>query len=176
MNTNSKFQIANSKSQLVSKVFPLSPKVQGFTLSSKMQGFTLIELLITISIIGVISAISIFTLASSRESARNARRQADLESIRGALETYKADCNIYPAAVSNGVPNPLSGTCPTNITYMTTVPADPNSGSYYYRRITNTTYELCTRLEGSTASSICGSPSGSAACVGGNCNYRVQNP
>ncbi|MCS7092766.1 MAG: prepilin-type N-terminal cleavage/methylation domain-containing protein [Patescibacteria group bacterium] len=137
------------------------------------KGFTLIELLVVISIIGVISAMSLFALQSSRESARNARRRADLETIRSALEMYKADCNQYPAASGNAVPNPLTSNCTgSTITYLSSVPTDPNSGNYYYRRMSATSYELCARLEGVSGTTACGG----ASCPGGACNYSVTNP
>ncbi|MCX7928285.1 MAG: prepilin-type N-terminal cleavage/methylation domain-containing protein [Patescibacteria group bacterium] len=142
------------------------------------KGFTLIELLVVISIIGVISAMSFFALQSSRESARNARRRADLETIRSALEMYKADCNQYPAASGNAVPNPLqanpsAANCVGNsVVYLSSVPTDPNSGNYYYRRISATSYELCARLEGVSGTTACGG----ASCPGGACNYSVTNP
>ena len=55
------------------------------------RGFTLIELLVSISIISVLTAIGLANYAVSQKRARDARRQADLESVRSALEIYRAD-------------------------------------------------------------------------------------
>ena len=42
-------------------------------------GFTLIELLVTISIIGILIGLSVFGLQGARQSARDAKRKADLD-------------------------------------------------------------------------------------------------
>ncbi len=149
----------------------------GFTLRSKAraskQGFTLIELLVTMGVIAILVSLSIFALQAARESARDAKRKADVEAIRTALELYRADCGRYPNASGNQVPNPLSGTgsCSGN-TYMEEVPTDPVSGNIYrYTRSSNTSYTLCAFLEGGGTDAGCGS-CGSA----GVCNYKTTNP
>lgn len=143
-----------------------------------VKGFTLIELLVVITIIGLLSAISVFALVGSRESARDARRKADLEQIRSALEIYKADCNRYPSSLpSVGSPlegNPSAANCAgsTN-TYIQAIPGDPStSGSYRYCPSSgNQSYTLSTYLEDSTATvTSCGS------CSGGSCRYQVTSP
>jgi len=149
------------------------------------------ELLITVAIIGVLSAISLFAIADSRKSARDARRKADLESIRSALELYRADCGVYAASPLPDVGNPLVSvttlppTCPTaGVRYLEKVPGDPATGtSYRYDRKTgNVRYALCARLEEApvptpaTADvSNCG---GTCPNVGGSntCNYVLYNP
>lgn len=110
----------------------------------KTAGFTLIELLVVISIIGVLMAISLFGLQGAKESSRDARRKADIEMIRGGLEIYKSDCNIYPPSLTGG--GSLTGDCPTTNTYISLIPLDPLGHSYSYTH-TDTTYTLCTTLE-----------------------------
>lgn len=61
------------------------------------RGFTLVELLVAISIIGVILSISFFGIQNARKSSRDAKRKSDLESVRSALEMYKADTGKYPS-------------------------------------------------------------------------------
>ncbi|MCX6704343.1 MAG: type II secretion system protein [Candidatus Woesebacteria bacterium] len=144
------------------------------------KGFTLIELLVVISIIGILLGLSVFGLQGARQSARDARRKADLESIRSGLEIYKADCNNnnYPVNTPAGtLSSPLVGTvvaCGNTNTYIASVPVDPIAGQgYVYYSADGTTYELCASLEQGTGTVTCGA---SGACGTGTCNYKVINP
>ncbi len=69
----------------------------------RQRAFTLIELLVVITIIGVLASIVTTSVASAREGGRDARRLADLRSIRNALELYYSDHQSYPPT-----------TCPCN--------------------------------------------------------------
>lgn len=139
------------------------------------QGFSLVELLVVLAIIAVISGISMFALNDVRISSRDARRKADLETIRSALELYKSDCGSYPTAVptsGTSITGPSGLPCAGNV-YMQTVPTEPTSGNYTYALLSATAYELCTHLEQGTGSVTCG---GGSTCAGGTCNYKVTNP
>jgi general secretion pathway protein G len=156
---------------------------KGFTLISKAcdreLGFTLIELLVVISIIGVVLGLSVFGLAGARKSARDAKRKSDLESIRSALEIYRADCNAYPVVLSF----PLTGddstsSCDSTNVYLEDEPTDPTApGRAYVYYSDGTTYELCAALEGGAEAEVetitCGP---TAACGQEPCNYQVTNP
>ena len=129
--------------------------------SVRESAFTLIELLVVISIIGILIALSIFGLQGARTASRDARRKADLEQIRSALEIYKSDCSKYPDALDwggtlvGGVTPPLAS-CSSDNTYMAQVPNDPlapNQG-YTYSKSDDTHYSLCATLE-QTAASYC---------------------
>lgn len=147
-------------------------------------GFTLIELLISISIVAILVTIAAFGMQGAREASRDAKRKTDLQNIKASLELYYADCNDYPAPVSNQVRDPLVGDgtplprCAATNTYMSDVPVDPSTGRrYYYNRPTTTSYVLCAALEtppnpinntGCSTSGNCG--------AGVTCNYRVVGP
>ena len=141
-----------------------------------MRGFTLIELLVVIAIIGILIGISLVALQGARAAGRDARRKGDLEQIRSALEIYRSDCALYPntGTIPFGL-GPLVASCPTASTYMNLAPQDPQTPTriYHYRRITNTTYELCARLENG---GVPGSCPGSNCGGGQVCNYLVRNP
>lgn len=144
------------------------------------RGFTLIELLVVISIITIIMAISIFGLTNARQSARDGRRKSDLETVRSALELYRADCGSYPGSLGTSIrgANSSGNTCLTSTTYLQLVPTDPlGNNAYIYRRITNTTYELCSTLEqpGSATSTSC-SGGGTSCGSGTTCYYKVTSP
>ena len=66
------------------------------------RGFTLVELLVVIAIIGTLSTIATVSYTSSRMKARDARRLADMDVIRTALELYIEDYDGYPADASQG--------------------------------------------------------------------------
>jgi general secretion pathway protein G len=144
----------------------------------KHKGFTLLELLVVIAVAAVLVTIVAFGLTGARESARDGRRRADLESIRGALEFYRSDCGRYPAAVTFGSPLVGSGTparCSSSNTYLRIVPADPVSGRNYIYSVngSGTTYEICASLEAGGTTVSCG---GNSTCGSGTCNYRVLSP
>lgn len=140
------------------------------------KGFSILELLIVIAIIGLLVSIAAFGLAGARESARDGRRRSDLESIKSAIELYRADCGRYPASLNFGGSLAGSGTptrCSASNQYMRVLPQDPTSGrSYRYSVNANgTTYELCAALEQTgLPSQACG---GSTTCGSATCNLRV---
>jgi prepilin-type N-terminal cleavage/methylation domain-containing protein len=61
------------------------------------KGFTLFELLVVIGIIGLLSTLAVVALTSVRQKTRDAKRVADVRSIRYALELYFNDQNTYPS-------------------------------------------------------------------------------
>lgn len=63
---------------------------------SDKRGFTLIELLVVIAIIGILSSVVLASLSSARTKSRDARRMADLNQIRTAVELYHSDHGHYP--------------------------------------------------------------------------------
>ncbi|MBI2004932.1 prepilin-type N-terminal cleavage/methylation domain-containing protein [Patescibacteria group bacterium] len=86
------------------------------------KGFTLIELLVVIAIIGILAGIIIPNLATARQSARDARRISDIKNIQLTLALYYNDNLHYPNNLSE---LQTSG-------YTSSLPADPNGGSYFY--------------------------------------------
>jgi general secretion pathway protein G len=153
----------------------------------KYGGFSLIELLVVISIIGVLIGLSAFGLQGARQSARDARRVADIEQIRSGLELYKADCGVYPTEDElNGPVNPqgdligsgLTPTCLATNTYISNIPQDPHPGrAYVYSRTTPTTYEICAAMESRGHTTACrGMDPGWCPTAGMFCNYVIRNP
>lgn len=89
---------------------------------SDEKGFTLVELLVVIAIIGILATLLILQLGVARSRARDAKRIADVNQIRSALELYFDDNGTYPNTTNLGTllaprylqnlpQDPLSGTC-----------------------------------------------------------------
>lgn len=131
------------------------------------KGFTLIELIIVMAIIGILATTGVFAYQSVLKNSRDAKRKADLEQIRAAVEMFRSNntASSYPAAGSCGA---LSSVALFS-TYMPVMPSDPQTGYTYYCNVLASDYALGARMEGtSTCTSV------SASCgTGGNCNYCV---
>lgn len=141
-------------------------------------GFTLVELLVVISIIGLLSSIVLTSVNSARAKARDARRIADLDQIRTALEFYFDangfypqsncgwDCNEYRYSYDSSWDSLAADLAP----YLPTLPKDPiNSAcppwsagchSYTYgnvgRNSQRVQYDLTANLEDAANPQRCG--------------------
>lgn len=141
----------------------------------KKQAFTMIEILVVITIIGVLFGTAVISYSSLTKSSRDARRKADLEQIRAALEMYRSSeptANSqypdFPEANCDG----LSGV-PNFLDYLPRIPSDPKTGSgvVYMCDISASGYTLYSTLENVTTGVICG---GSGDCgTDSPCEYAV---
>ncbi len=100
------------------------------------RGFTLIELLVVIAIIGILSSVVLASLNSARQKGRDARRVSDLKQLALALELmYDAQSQRYPIGATTAAL--AAAGSPTFVpTYISTMPADPQSGAYGYQSLT----------------------------------------
>jgi len=131
------------------------------------KGFSLIEILVVVAIIGVLSGIGITSYQAAIISSRDARRKADLENIRGALELYRSNNNTYPATLDTSCTGGASISDVTN-TYLDPLPIDPGCANrYYLYSSTGADYTLGAAIESSSATASCGS------CGETTCNYCV---
>ena len=135
-------------------------------------GFTLIEVLVAATIIALLTSIGVVSYQAANRQARDAKRKADLEQIRAALQIYRGDCGAYPASVSFG--GSLTGNCTgSSVTYMQQVPQDSKFGYSYKSLSTGTSYVLCAHVEGDVAYTGCPDACGTNSCGGQSCNYEV---
>ena len=65
-------------------------------------GFTLIELLIVIVILGILAAIVVFAVQNLSGQSSQASCGSDYKTVETAVEGYKAQIGVYPAAATPG--------------------------------------------------------------------------
>lgn len=128
------------------------------------RSFTLIEILVVATIIGLLTAAGAVSYSQFNKQSRDAKRKADLESIRAAVEMYRSNEDTYPAGITLGgdLCDPLG--CAT-ATYMESIPNDPKSPNIYYYTGSTSTYTLGAHLEAGGTTCVA-----SPAC-GVDCNY-----
>lgn len=156
------------------------------------EGFTLIELLIVLAIIGLLSTLAIVALTNAQQTARDVKREADLNQIQTALELYwsQAGTAAYPDVYINSVGESSKVTATMVESwaelqallddYISALPTDPDhgGGSSAYTYIVfddddaddddNQTYFIAAGLESSTRQSLTQDVDGSS--IGGS-NY-----
>jgi prepilin-type N-terminal cleavage/methylation domain-containing protein len=81
-----------------------------------LRGFTLVELLVVIAIISMLATLLLLQLGVARAKARDAKRIADVNQVRSALELYFDDNGSYLAT------NVMSSLKPG---YLINIPHDP---------------------------------------------------
>lgn len=91
------------------------------------SGFTLVELLITLAIVAILAVVAIMYLRGQSFKGNDARRKADMERIKVAVEEYEKDHNCYPPYVICGV-HPDQPIYP----YLNNVPCDPDTNASYF--------------------------------------------
>lgn len=134
------------------------------------KGFSLIEILVVATIIGLLAAGAAVSYSQFAKQSRDARRKADLEQIRAALEMYRSNSttSIYPDITIDC--SSTGGITDDSIpaTYLSKIPRDPKcpTTSYFYSQ-TGSNYTIGAYLE-STGDSSC-----QAGC-GDYCNYCLD--
>lgn len=122
---------------------------------NSQRGFTLVELLVVIAIIGILATLLLLQLGVARQRARDAKRIADINQVRTALELYFDDNGSYPIAANYAA---LSVLAPK---YLTLLPTDPlNTTTYHYNYAHNPVaapvvqFHLYTELEQSARGAL----------------------
>ncbi len=80
------------------------------------QGFTLIELMVVVLIIGILVAVAVPVFVSASASAKDRACQANLRTMDGAIQTFTADNQVSPTAITDLVPS-----------YIKAIPAEPTT-------------------------------------------------
>ncbi len=90
------------------------------------KGFTLIELMVVILIIGILVAIAVPIFNNARASAQRRTCQANLRTLDGAVQTWKAD---HPDTVYPNSPATLAADLVPE--YIKSMPTCPSDGQAY---------------------------------------------
>ncbi len=118
------------------------------------NGFTLIELMIVVSLISLLITAGVVAYTKIMANSRNAKRQADLESVKSSLVLYRTDVGSYPASVSFTDMSPIAS-------YISVKSMKgPQGDSYTYTAggcVSGAckTFSVCTNLENTSPSSYC---------------------
>ncbi|MFZ4506296.1 MAG: type II secretion system protein [Fimbriimonas sp.] len=97
---------------------------------SSKKGFTLIELLVVIAIIAILAAIIFPVFARVKDNANRSSDMSNMNSIRTALQLYRADQGGYPPALLGYVTLYTSGVNAGNV-----IPANLSQGALYPKRV-----------------------------------------
>ena len=149
-------------------------------LKNPRSGFTLVELLVVITIIGILASIGVASYTKVLATARNGRRQADLSSLRDALELYYSENNRYIAIGTTW--RAVNETYLDDLTpgYIKVLPSDPGGAGREYRcRSASSAQAYCLEayLEGvSSTQNTCRKADGSTIPLQSGYNYGVGNP
>ena len=87
-------------------------------------GFTLIEVMVAVSILAILILLVFSTFTRQIIKGNDAKRKANLDRIKIAVEEFEKDRNCYPLIVD----------CPTDTgldPYLKTIPCDPVTGEPY---------------------------------------------
>lgn len=78
-------------------------------MSKKQSAFTMIELLVSATVIILLTAAALVSFSQASISSRNAKRKADLETMRQALTLYKQDHAYYAQTTTPNFENLVTG-------------------------------------------------------------------
>jgi len=116
------------------------------------RAFTMIELLVVATIMILLTTIGLISFSQASISSRNAKRKADLETLRQALTLYKQDYGYYANASTVSFSG-LVSTLYTGEYLSTTTLTDPKNVSPYVYQATCslTSGGTCTKVTLSTS-------------------------
>ncbi len=102
-------------------------------MKKKQSAFTLIEVLVVATILGVLLSIAVVSFSNAQRKSRDARRKADLETVRQGLILYRQDNGSYGNVGSDNTGFNNLVTTLYNEEYLTTPTViDPKDDPNYF--------------------------------------------
>lgn len=114
----------------------------------KSKGFTMIELLVVATIMIVLTTVGLVSFQKTTRNTRNAKRKADLETVRQSLVLYRSDLGSYPSGA--GTPAAFNAMIVIITDYVsTTTVVDPQNAPPFEYAYTsdNSTFSVCGYLD-----------------------------
>ena len=110
------------------------------TSNTKRKGFTLIEILVVVAIIAVLATVVIINLDKAQARSRDARREADMDSLAKLTKLYFMDKKSLPANVNTGSTCVIGDSYGSNVClgeikdngYIDKFPKDPKAPTQNY--------------------------------------------
>jgi prepilin-type N-terminal cleavage/methylation domain-containing protein len=161
--------------------FPIPPaqlRRKKASRKSLSLGFSLLELLVVISIIGILIAVVSVAFSTAQQTARDARRRADLKAMQDGFEQFFTQNDGAYADSCSGMVS-INGVS----IFPGGLPKDPKSGDYTcYSESTANRYCICAELDkgGGNAAELstdssCGSIDTSSSNSSTNGYYCLKN-
>lgn len=134
------------------------------------KGMTLIELIVVLSIVAILIVLAIGFFRGQILKGNDARRKADVNRIKIAVEEYEKDHDCYPTP-DVVVCDPGNGLTP----YIDKIPCDPETKSSYYYDYENSACPSWYRVYADLDNTL--DPAAQASCgPNGAFNYYAGSP
>ncbi len=127
------------------------------------QGFSFVELLVAIAILGILTAITMMSFQGANKNARDTRRKAEINEIKGAIEEYRLVNGAFPQIDDTSADGVFLSSLQPD--YLAKNYVDPRNGAahyYSYQYVGNDgcQYALITIMENSQNAQACSSACG----------------
>lgn len=123
-------------------------------------GFTFIELLVTFAILGILLAITVVSFRGANKNARDTKRKAELQEIKGAIEEFRLATGSYPSTNDTSVDGVFLPSLQPS--YLSRNYVDPSNGTQYYYEyrylsLPGCSYALLSKMENLQNATACSS-------------------
>jgi prepilin-type N-terminal cleavage/methylation domain-containing protein len=96
------------------------------------KGFTLAELMVVVGLIAILMTFTLISINKNKVQTRDNLRVSDIQTIRLALEQYRASCGVFPQRLGIEIKNTRTPGGDCNFTlgdFISEIPGPPEYGS-----------------------------------------------